>query len=40
MKDATQKVQTVYELAKERYAGIGVDTESVLRKLDEIPISI
>jgi L-rhamnose isomerase len=29
-----------YDLAKERYSAIGVDTESVLLTLDEIPISI
>jgi L-rhamnose isomerase len=40
MKDASQKIQTAYDLAKERFAGIGVDTESVLQKLNEIPISI
>jgi len=40
MKDAMQKINTAYELSKERYAAIGVDTESALRLLDEIPISI
>lgn len=40
MKDVSQKIQTAYDLAKERFAGIGVDTGSVLQKLNEIPISI
>jgi L-rhamnose isomerase len=40
MKDAEQKIEAAYELAKERFAAIGVDTESALRKLNEIPISI
>ncbi|MDR0475593.1 MAG: L-rhamnose isomerase [Treponema sp.] len=30
----------VYEFAKERYAGIGVDTDAVIEKLDAIPISM
>lgn len=38
--DITQKIHTAYDLAKERYSAIGVDTESVLLTLDEIPISI
>lgn len=29
-----------YELAKERYASIGVDTEKTIAKLDEIPVSL
>src|ERR1035437_6397132 len=40
MKEAEVKIDLAYGLAKERYAAIGVDTESVLRRLDEIPISI
>jgi L-rhamnose isomerase len=40
MKDARQKIKAAYELAKERFAEIGVDTESALQKLNEIPISI
>jgi L-rhamnose isomerase len=40
MKDAQQKIKAAYELARERFAEIGVDTESVLGKLNEIPISI
>ncbi len=34
MKQATQKIQAAYELAKERFATVGVDTEEALRKLD------
>jgi L-rhamnose isomerase len=40
MKDAKQKIQAAYELAKERFAEIGVDTEKALQTLNEIPISI
>jgi L-rhamnose isomerase len=40
MKDAQQKIKAAYEFAKERFAEIGVDTESALQKLNEIPISI
>jgi L-rhamnose isomerase len=40
MKEAAGKIATAYELARERYAEIGVDAESVLGKLDEIPLSI
>ena len=36
----TQKIQTAYDLARERYAEIGVDTEKVLPQLEQIPISI
>ena len=34
------KIQAAYDLAKERFADIGVDTENALRILNEIPISI
>ncbi len=40
MKDAGRRVQAAYELARERYAAIGVDTDNLLKTLDEIPISI
>lgn len=40
MKNASEQIYTAYELARERYAAGGVDTDSVLRKLDEIPLSI
>ena len=33
-------MNTVYEAARERYLGIGIDTEAVLKTLGEIPISI
>lgn len=29
-----------YEIAKEEYASLGVDTDLVLKKLDEVPISV
>jgi len=40
MKDAVTKTQLAYELASERFADLGVDTERALRTLNEIPISI
>ena len=33
-------LNSLYEIAKEQYAGIGVDTESVLKILDMIPVSM
>ena len=36
----TKKIQTAYDLARERYAEIAVDTEKVLPQLEQIPISI
>jgi L-rhamnose isomerase len=40
MSEAAQKIRQAYEIAKERYAALGIDTENVLRTLNEIPISI
>jgi L-rhamnose isomerase len=40
MKQAAHEIQTAYDLARERFAAVGVDTEHALRKLDQIPISI
>jgi len=34
------KIQSAYELAKERYAALGVDTEPALDRLDKISISL
>lgn len=34
------QVEQTYELAKERYAALGVDTDVVIRQLAEIPISL
>ena len=34
------KIQSAYELAKERYAALGVDTEQALDRLDKISISL
>ena len=34
------KIQSAYELAKERYAALGVDTERALDRLDKISISL
>ena len=31
---------TAYQMAKERYAALGVDTEAVLKTLNEIPVSL
>jgi L-rhamnose isomerase len=35
-----QAIATAYDLAKERYAEVGVDTETAIQLLNEIPISI
>jgi len=35
-----KKIKDAYAIARERYAEQGVDTDQVLRKLDEIPISM
>ena len=34
------QIQSAYEIARERYAAHGVDTESALRRLEAIPISL
>ncbi len=36
----TNSIQTAYELAKERYAALGVDTEAALAQLETISISL
>jgi len=36
----SQQMQKAYDLARERYAGLGVDTEKAMEQLAEIPISI
>ena len=40
MNKVSSKIQVAYDLARERFAGTGVDTESALRTLDSVPISI
>ncbi len=40
MKQAAEKIEAAYELARERFAEIGVETEIAIRNLDKIPISI
>ena len=40
MKEVNRKIQVAYDLARERFAETGVDTESALRTLDQVPISI
>jgi L-rhamnose isomerase len=35
-----EKIAGAYELARERFSEYGVDTEQVLRQLDQVPISI
>ena len=35
-----EKIRKAYELAKEAYAGLGVDTDEVLRRLAQVKISI
>lgn len=34
------KIEKAYQLAKEQYAGIGVDTEAVIEKMNEVVISL
>ncbi len=34
------KIEKNYQVAKEMYAEMGVDTDAVLKKLDEVPISV
>ena len=36
----TEKIVDAYAFARERFAEYGIDTEKVLRRLDEVPISI
>ncbi|MCK3684465.1 L-rhamnose isomerase [Maribellus sp. YY47] len=36
----TDSIKKAYELAKERYAAIGVDTEAALKKMSELTISL
>ena len=33
-------IQTAYQLARERYAALGVDTEAALSALESVPISL
>ena len=40
MSATEQQIQDAYQIAKARYAELGIDTESVLKALDQIPISI
>ncbi len=35
-----KNIETAYQLAKEQYAAMGVDTDEVLKKMDEIKISL
>ncbi|MGN1215843.1 MAG: L-rhamnose isomerase, partial [Candidatus Cryptobacteroides sp.] len=35
-----QKIRQAYELAKEKYAALGIDTEQVLAKLQEFHVSM
>jgi L-rhamnose isomerase len=37
---STKQIQDAYTLAKERYAGLGVDTDKALETLAQIPISL
>jgi L-rhamnose isomerase len=40
MMQVSKKIQAAYDLARERFAETGVETEGVLRALDRVPISI
>ena len=36
----TKQIEQAFELAKQRYADIGVDVEQAIRQLDSIPVSM
>ncbi|NLE37962.1 MAG: L-rhamnose isomerase, partial [Pirellulaceae bacterium] len=36
----TSSIEIAYQLAKERYAGLGVDTEQAMRVLAGVPVSL
>ncbi len=36
----TQRIQTAYELAKQQYAELGIDTDAVLNEVNSVPISV
>jgi L-rhamnose isomerase len=36
----TKQIESAYQIAKERYAALGVDTEAALKKLAAIPVSM
>jgi L-rhamnose isomerase len=40
MNNTDRGIESAYELARERFAAIGVDTDAAIRTVDEIPISI
>ncbi len=40
MRVKNKKIEDAYAVARERYGECGVDTDKVLRQLDEVPISI
>jgi len=35
-----KQVQSAYNLAKERYAGLGVDTDAAMKNLEKVSISL
>ena len=38
--DKEKRIEKAYEIAREEYAGIGVDTDRALDRLDDAPISL
>jgi L-rhamnose isomerase len=40
MRAESQRIESAYRLARERYAALGVDTEKVLKRLAQIPVSL
>ena len=40
MKPSGSQIQSAYEIARERYAALGVDTETALKRLKTIPLSL
>lgn len=37
---SNEKIQQAYQIAKEKYAELGINTDAVMSKLQTIPISV
>lgn len=40
MKNKLKRIEAAYELAKEAYSELGIDTEAIMTKLQTIPVSV
>ncbi len=40
MKPNETQIQSAYQIAREQYAALGVDTEAALQRLETVPISL